>query len=234
MQAKKHTISLWVAAVLLAMIIAGAAGCNLPGSKPHIMVKQWTLEFKPPQPSDSKLPASLKVMRFQAAQAVMGNEMFYRPGPNERGAYNYNRWMVGPSDLVGDFLLRDLRAEGTLAAVFSNRQPQRPRFRLEGGVEEFLEVDSSAAGGGSQGGDAWHAALKVNLTLLDIKQDDVTKRLLFQRNYTFTSKMPKKDPAGLAEAMSQAMAEFSAQARSDIYEAIEKALKRPLRDDSKD
>jgi ABC-type uncharacterized transport system auxiliary subunit len=219
MQAKPQSLAFWAAAVLLVLAFISAAGCNLPGSKPHIMIKQWTLEYKAPQPAASKLPASLKTMRFQAAQAVMGTEMIYRPMPNERGVYNYNRWLVSPSDLVGDFLLRDLRAEGALAAVYSNRQPQRPRFRLEGGVEEFLEIDSN---------ENWHGALKVNLTLLDTKQDNITQRLLFQRNYSFTSKMASKDPDGLAKAMSHAMAKFSAQARSDILTAIEKALQKPL------
>lgn len=225
MQAEHHPLTSWVAAILLVLAIIPAAGCNLPGSKPHIMVKQWTLEYKPPQPAASQQPASLKIMRFQAAQAVMGNEMIYRPMPNERGVYNYNRWLVIPSDLVGDFLLRDLRAEAALTAVYSNRQPQRPRFKLEGGVEEFLEVDSA---------EAWRASLKVNLTLLDTKQDNITQRLLFQRNYIFTSKMASKDPAGLAQAMSRAMAKFSAQARADINKAIEKALQKPLPKDTRD
>jgi ABC-type uncharacterized transport system auxiliary subunit len=225
MQANRQPLVFWAAAVLLVLAFIPALGCNLPGSKPHVMVKQWTLEYKPPQPATSKLPASLKTMRFQAAQGVMGTEMIYRPMPNERGVYNYNRWLVSPSDLVGDFLLRDMRAEGALAAVYSNRQPQRPRFRLEGGVEEFLEVD---------GADTWHGTLKVNLTLLDTKREEITQRLLFQRNYTVISKMASKDPAGLAKAMSQAMAKFSAQARSDIYKAIEKALQKPLPKDSRD
>ena len=225
MQAKHHPLAFWAAAVFLIPAIVLAAGCNLPGTKPHIMVKQWTLEYKPPQSAASQLPASIKIMRFQAAQAVIGAEMIYRPQPNERGSYNYNRWLVSPSDLVGDFLLRDLRAESSFIAVYSDRQPQRPRFRLEGGVEEFLEIDS---------GEAWHAALKVNLTLLDTKRKRITKRLLFQRNYAFTSKMSNKNPDGLAKAMSQAMAKFSAQARADIYKAIEKALQKPLPKDTRD
>ncbi len=219
MHVKHQKLLVRAAAIWLALALLLASGCNLPGSKPSLLVKQWTFEYQAPKPADAKLPAEIKLMRFQADQASLGAEMVYRPGPNERGIYNYNRWLVSPADLVGDFLLRDLRAQGTLTAVYSNRQPQRPRFKLEGGVEQFLEVDD---------GDVWHAALKVNLTLLDTKQDDVTKRLLFQRNYAINSKMPKKDPAGLAQAMSQAMAQFSDEARADIYKAIEQALQNPL------
>ena len=222
MRVKHHTLT-FSATLGLALALLWSAGCGLPGSKPHIMVKQWTLEYQAPQPAPVKLAAEIKLVRFQAYQAYLDPEMIYRPAPNERGIYHYNRWLASPADLVGDFLLRDLRAEGALTAVYSNRQPQRPRFKLEGGVEEFLEVDSE---------EAWQAKLKVNLTLLDTKQEQVTKRLLFQRTYAFSSKMPQKDPAGLAQAMSQAMAQFSDQARADIYKAIEKALQKPLPKDA--
>jgi ABC-type uncharacterized transport system auxiliary subunit len=225
MRVKLHTLLFWAALLWLVPAILFASGCGLPKSHPPVLVKQWTLEYPAPKPGGAKLQAELKVMRLQASQALPGAEMVYRPAPNERGVYHYNRWLASPSDLVGDFLLRDLRSQGGLTVVFSNRQPQRPRFKLEGGVEEFLEVDD---------GQDWHAALKVNLTLLDTKQDDVTKRLLFQRDYTLTAPMPSKDPAGLAKAMSQAMAKFSKQARSDIYEAIKKASQKPLSKGSKD
>jgi ABC-type uncharacterized transport system auxiliary subunit len=216
---KLRTLLFWAALLGFVPALLLASGCGLPKSRPPIQIKQWTLEYPAPKPGGAKMPAELKVMRFQAVQAFLGAEMVYRPDSNERGTYNYNRWFASPSDLVGDFLLRDLRSQGGLAVVFSNRQPQRPRFMLEGGVEEFLEVDE---------GQNWYAALKVNLTLLDIKQHDATKRLLFQRDYTLTAPMQRKDPAGLAKAMSKAMAEFSEKARSDILGAIEKALQNPL------
>lgn len=225
MRVKLHTLLFWAALLWLVPAIWFAAGCGLPKSHPPVLVKQWTLEYPAPKPGRAKLQAELKVMRFQASQALLGAEMVYRPAPNERGVYHYNRWLASPSDLVGDFLLRDLRTQGGLTVVYSNRQPQRPRFMLEGGVENFLEVDE---------GQDWHAALKVNLTLLDTKQGDVTKRLLFQRDYTLTASMPSKDPAGLAKAMSQAMAKFSDKARADILEAIEGALKTPLPESSGD
>jgi ABC-type uncharacterized transport system auxiliary subunit len=225
MMVKLRTLLFWAALFCLVPALLLVSGCGLPKSRPPIQVKQWTLEYPAPKPGGAKLHAELKVMRFQAVQAFLGAEMVYRPDPNERGFYNYNRWFASPSDLVGDFLLRDLRSLDVVAVVYSNRQPQRPRFMLEGGVEEFLEVDD---------GQEWHAALKVNLTLLDTKQHDVTKRLLFQRDYTLTAPMQSKDPAGLAKAMSQAMAQFSEKARADILEAIEEALKTPLPEGSGD
>ncbi|KMY68445.1 hypothetical protein AAU61_01870 [Desulfocarbo indianensis] len=203
------------AGLLAALALLLTAACSLPGPKPPVIVKQWTLEYDAPPAAGQRLDAGLKVKRFEAAMSLMGTEMVYRPEANQRGVYAYHRWRVSPADLVGDYLLRDLRAQAALDGVYSERQMQRPRFLLEGGVEEFLEVDAAGQ---------WRASLKVSLTLLDTRKDRLPQSLLFQRQYGFSQPMPSKDPAGLAQAMSAAMAQFSQQARSDIIQAVSQAL----------
>ncbi len=223
MHSPRHPNRLHRAAwLLLAALALAAAGCGLGGGEPPLMIKQWTLEYPPPSPlppspssAGRRLPAALKVKRFGAVRALIGTDMLYRPRPNQREAYNYHRWLVSPADMVGDFLLRDLRAQAAFAAVFSSRQPQRARFVVEGGVEEFMEVD---------GEDGWQAVLRVNLALVDTKQDAAPRRLLFQRDYRFSAPMPSRDAAGLARGMSKAMEAFSQKARADLVEAVRRAL----------
>ncbi len=219
MRVKHLSLLGWAAVLTLAFALMLAVGCGLPSTQPPILVKKWALEYPPPQPGGASLPAELKLKRFQAAQAYQGSDMIFSSAPNERESYHYNRWLASPSDLVGDMLLRDLRAQGGLAGVLSSRQFQRPRFVLEGGLEEFLEKDADGA---------WQASLKVTLTLFDTKQDNAVSRLLWQRAYSQSAPMASKDPSGLAKAMSQAVAKFSARARADILAAIEEALKKPL------
>lgn len=205
------------AGLLAALALLLTSACSLPGPKPPVIVKQWTLEYDAPPAAGQRLAAGLKVKRFEAAMSLMGTDMVYRPEANQRGVYAYHRWRVSPADLVGDYLLRDLRAQAALDGVYSERQMQRPRFLLEGGVEEFLEVDAAGQ---------WRASLKVSLTLLDTKKERLPQSLLFQRQYSFSQPMPTKDPAGLAQAMSAAMAQFSQKARSDIIQAVSQALAR--------
>jgi ABC-type uncharacterized transport system auxiliary subunit len=202
------------AALAAALAILAAAGCGLR-SEPPELVRQWVLEYPPPEPGGPKLAAALVVDRLGAAEEYNSTDMVYRPAPRERGSYNYHRWRVAPGDMVGDLLLRDLRMENRLAGVFSFRQGREARFRLEGGVERMLEVDE-------KGG--WRAELWVTLALIDTREKRVDRRVALSKDYRLSRPMPSRDAPGLAAAMSAAMQELSARARADIHAAVARAL----------
>jgi ABC-type uncharacterized transport system auxiliary subunit len=205
-----------LAAGLAALALAaGLAGCGLKNQPPEL-VREWVLEYPPPEPAAARLPAALLVERLGTAMEYNSSEMVYRPAPRERASYNYHRWRVTPGDMVGDLLLRDLRAQGRLAGVFSYRQNRQARFRLEGGVERMLEVDEKAG---------WRAELWVNLALVDTRQAAVDRRVVFSRDYRLSQPMSSRDAAGLAAALSLAMQRLSAEARADIYAGVTRALK---------
>lgn len=201
--------------VLLLIALLAPAGCSMGGG-PDTMIKQWTLEYPAPLLDKIQtLPVRIKLARFTAAQAYNTAEMVYRKADFERGVYPYNRWRVNPADMIGDLLLRDLRARSRFEGVFSYRQRAKARFRLEGGVERFLEVD---AGGNLK------AELRLNLTLVDANQKNFLKRLLFQRDYSAATVMKKRNAAGLAQAMSKAMAEIAGRVVPDVYKAVQGVL----------
>jgi ABC-type uncharacterized transport system auxiliary subunit len=128
----------------------------------------------------------------------------------ERDTYQYSRWRANPGDLVTDYFLRDLREAGAFSAVFSYYQTEDARFILEGGVVEFLEVTE----GGSR-----KAALALSVTLLDMDEDEVPERIVFQKKYSHRESIGDKSPAGLAEAMSEAMQKLSGELIADIHAA---------------
>lgn len=204
---------------LLLVLALGAAGCLGLGQRPAVMVEQYTLEYPPPQPGGvAALPVGLLVERFSLAAEYSGQAMIYRPEDFRRQAYQYHRWRANPADLVTDYLLRDLVSSGLFAGVFSHRQPSPARFRLQGGVREFLEVDGN---GGPQ------AVVEVSLSLLDGDYPDLPRRLVFQRVYRQTATMAEASAPALARGMSQAMAELSQRLRDDLRQAVAQRLAHP-------
>ena len=164
-------------------------GCSW-GSAPPLAIRQWVLEYPPPaRVAGPPLEARLKLARLGSARAYLGREMVYRQEDYQRGVYPYQRWLVPPSDMVGDLLLRDLLRSGRFKQVFSYRQRDSARFRLEGGVERFLEVDGPTGP---------RAELVLNLTLLDTSQKDTIKRVLFQHRYAASQAMEQKKASALA------------------------------------
>ena len=210
--------SIWLGPWLLFILLAGCltflAGCG----KPPLVTNRFLLDYPAPVLArKALLPESIRVELFAAAQAINTTDMIYQPAPYQSAAYAYNRWQVSPGYLVTDFLLRDLRQANLFVGVFGYQQSGIGRFRLEGAVQEFAELNDPAG---------WQAVLAVSITLSDLNEAEVTRRVILQRNYRQTHPMSEKTPAGLAQAMSQAMAAVSANIIHDVYQAAAHRLGR--------
>ena len=193
--------------LLAALLIACFSGCG----KPPMLVNQYILEYPAPAVGGkAKLPAAVKVDLFSVAQTFNTYAMIYQPRPFQSQTYNYSRWRANPGYLVTDYLIRDLREAGLFKAVFGPDSSGEHRFKLEGGVAEFQEVDAA---------DGWKASLALTVTLLDTTQQELPQRVVFQKNYRVLEPLPEKTPQGLAQGMSRAMEQVSARIINDTYEA---------------
>ncbi len=207
-----------------ALLLRVATVCLLIGSlvwcgcgQPPMLAQKYLLDYPAPvAPKAAPLTDSLKVEQFAVAQAFNTTAMVYRTSPYKAENYHYSRWRVNPGYLVADYLTRDLRDSRLFKAVLPADSPSKARFSLEGGVEEIQELDL---------GSVWQASLALNLTLVDTSETEITRRVLFQKNYQATETMTEKTPAGLAQAISRALAQLSPRVITDVYQAARKVSK---------
>jgi ABC-type uncharacterized transport system auxiliary subunit len=192
------------------------SGCFcLGGASPP--EEQYTLGYPSPKLEGlSSINEVVKVNKFVAAKEFRDDTMVYSPSLLKRAAYTAAWWSVSPGDMITDFLLRDLRSSDLFRAVFSYHDDVDARFSLNGGVEEFLEIDSN---------EGPKAVLALNVTLLDLSQKDMVKRVLFQKTYRETQSMEIKSPQALARGMSIAAEKVSRALQKDIYDAIKNLAK---------
>jgi len=196
--------------LLVILLVPFLGGCG----KPPMLVNQYILEYPAPvMGGQAKIPEAVKVELFSVAQAFNTNAMVFQPQPYMSQVYSYSRWRVNPGYLVTDYLIRDLRDSGLFKAVFGPDSSREYRFKLEGGVAEFQELDEP---------DGWKASLVLTVTLLDTKQEELPQRVVFQKNYRALEPMPEKTPQGLAQGMSRAMEQVSARIINDVCEAARK------------
>jgi len=201
------TLRPWLLAPLAALLVVFLSGCG----KPPVLVNQYILEYPAPVTAGkAKIPAAVKVELFSVAQTFNTNAMVYQPQPFQSQSYNYSRWRANPGNLVTDYLIRDLRESGLFKAVFGPDGGEKSRFKLEGGVAEFQEVDAA---------DGWKASLALTVTLLDTTQEELPRRVVFQQNYRVLEPLLEKTPQGLAQGMSRAMEQVSARIINDTCEA---------------
>ncbi len=195
------------AVVLILFFLMITAGCG----KPPLVTNRFLLEYPSPVfGSKPTLKESIRVELFAVAQTINSTAMIYLPRPFETSSYVYNRWQVDPSHMVTDYLLRDLRNSRLFQGVFGHQQSGVGRFKVEGAVQQFAEVDDP---------DGWKAVLTVSVTLLDLNEAEVTRRVIMQKNYHQAEYMPEQNAHGLAQGMSRAMAVVSANIINDIYQA---------------
>jgi ABC-type uncharacterized transport system auxiliary subunit len=177
-----------------------------------VTVEQYALDYQAPAfPGRAPLAAGIKVARFSSAQEIAGTDMLIQPGPYQRQVWDYQRWRVSPADQVGDFLARDLRASGLFSLVLSHHDPSAVRFKLEGALERF-QLSQSAHGPA--------AVLEISLTLLDIRERELPRRLIFQRGYAVEVPLAQPAPLDLAQGLSRALAQLSAKIVADLHQAV--------------
>ena len=190
-----------------------AVGC-VNFKQPRNRVQHYMLEYTSPEMKDLKpLPVSLKVDRFSVAPAYNTNRIIFRDGSFKRDEYFYHKWRANPGDMVTYFLSRDIRDSGLFKAVLPHGSEFPFSCVLEGSVDEFVEWDSP---------EGWYGVLGVTITLMAENEPDVTKRILFQKTYRAEKPLTEKNPQGLTQALSLAMADISKNIIMDIYSVLKK------------
>lgn len=119
-----------------------------------------------------------------------------------------NRWASSPSVALSDLITRDLVAEGSFTAVLRRSVMDGGGVILEGGVREF---------GARQAGGIWLAVIDTDLTLFDAGSGDVIE----QRRIVLSSPMSSTGFPELAGAMSALAAQWSAEARGFVHDALD-------------
>jgi ABC-type uncharacterized transport system auxiliary subunit len=208
---KKDSIGSFLKNGMLLLLILIIAGC-FSRSKPDYMIERYMFDYITPDVADLvSISESIKVERFSVNQSFNTQSMVYKSYPFKFMTYNYSGWRVNPADMVTDYLLRDLRNANIFLAVFSHHDIEKTRFVIEGQVQDFLESSDK---------DVAKAILSVNISLLDMDKKEITRRVVFQRQYSFQEQIREHTPEELARGMSINMSRLSKQLMKDIHKAI--------------
>lgn len=186
------------------------------GSKAPYLVEQYVLDYPPPVLENiNKIEASIKFTRFSVAHIYNNTYMNYKINPYKIRAYSYSKWRVNPGDLVSDYIIRDLRNANMFIAVMSYHEPENPRFIVEGGVEEFVELIEK---------DKSYAYIALSLVLVDNKEREITGKVVFQKKYYAKEPMQDHSPEAFARSISIALSRLSGQFMNDLYLATKKRM----------
>jgi cholesterol transport system auxiliary component len=208
---KNDFLRMYIGAGIIFIVLVLFTGCFQRTKTPYV-VEYFTFDYSSPVvPGLTSIDGLIRIERFSVAHSFNSTAMVFKPQAYRIDSYSHSRWRVNPGDMTGDFLIRDLRKAALFKEVFSYHSDERVRFTLEGAIEEFFESDE---------GPASNAILIVNVTLLDMNEKEITRRLRFQKTYRYSKALNEKSPEGFAKGMSANMALFSDQLIKDLNSAL--------------
>jgi len=192
----------------LALLLSACIELKQPSNK----IDYYCLEYVPPRLQGLQpLSEAIKVETFSVAPLYNTHKIIYRDKSYQRAAYTYHKWRANPGKSVTQLLVRDLQQSRLFKAVLTSDSKFPFAYVLEGTVDEFLESDSA---------DGCQAVLALNIVLMAEQETKTGKKILFQKTYQVSKPCKQKNPSALAEAMSLAMSEASANITNDVYENL--------------
>ena len=197
--------------VLLALALAAAGCISVGGGSDPVDRRAYDL-LAPlaatgnPPPADG--PEVLLVEPFSVDPGIDREELVWRRGSVESGAYQDFRWIRPPETGVRAVLAEALRRSGAAAAVVTDPATTTAEYTLRGHVARCDEVDT---------GTQWLGALEIRVTLTRNRDGEE----ILRRTYSRQLPAAKRNPTAVVEAIRKGLDEIGAALVVDVRTLLE-------------
>jgi cholesterol transport system auxiliary component len=149
----------------------------------------------------------LLVSELSAAPGYDSQRLAYRVSTHELRYYLHRQWISEPTRMLGDMLIRHLKASGRFSQVARSEKLRDPDAVLDTTIDAIEEVDLP---------DGWLARLAMSFQLRRPDSEQVLLR------HTFDVSMPcaKRHPAEVAKTVSEIFARESERLGRRLGEAL--------------
>lgn len=197
-------------AVTVLLLGALLSGC-FHLSQPSPDIRDYRLSYPPPTMSGQALPVTLRIAPLGVAAMYDRQPIVYANDAYSGGTYYYARWSTNPGAMLTDLLARDLADSHLYAAVQQGPSAVPNDYQLGGEVEEIEERMTAGS---------CTARLRLRALLVRIRAGSTP--VVLQTGYAAEQPCVCNDARALAEAMSKAVEQVSAQLQQGVYDAIAK------------
>ncbi len=194
-----------------ALLLLGGllAGC-VHLSQPSPDIREYRLAYTPPPMTGQPLPVTLRIASLGVAAMYDRQPIVYGDDAYSGGTYYYARWSTSPSAMLTDLLARDFVDSHLYAAVQQGPSPVPNDYQLGGEIEEIQEHMSPTG---------CTARLRLRALLVRLR---AASPVVLQNSFAAEAPCGCNEVRELAEAMSKAMEQVSAQLQQAVYDAIAK------------
>jgi ABC-type uncharacterized transport system auxiliary subunit len=150
------------------------------------------------------LPITLLIGRLKASHLYREDRIVYSKRGEEMGAYEYQRWAEPPTEMIEQFLLRELRMSGHYAGIYHLSSARSGDYVLHGSLFDFREVS----------GESLLARVALDLELRDMK----TGSTVWTHYYTHDEPVNSKDILAVVAALDRNVQRAASEIRVSLEE----------------
>jgi ABC-type uncharacterized transport system auxiliary subunit len=189
-------------AAVVFLLATAASGCG--GARPS---KYYELQMpaQPPAAATNPYPVVLLVGRLGAPDLLRGDRLVYRTGPEEMGAYEYQRWVERPTEMIEGMLIETLRDSGRFRSVGRAGSRSKADYILRGHLSRLEEVDDPSG-------------IKASVALeLELFHSD-TSETVWYRSYSHDEPVSGKAMAAIVRALDKNVQMAIQQLTADVLQ----------------
>jgi ABC-type uncharacterized transport system auxiliary subunit len=201
-------------AACASLLAALAAGCISVGGDGR-PVDRRAYDLLPERPGDppaapvpAEGPETLWVEPFTTDAALDREEVVWRRGGVESGAWEHHRWARPPAEAVRGLVADALARGGVCAVVATDPRPLGADYHLRGHLARCDEEDA---------GDRWTGVLELRVAL--VRTRDGTEVL--RRTYARVEPAAARNPPGVVRALRAAAAAAARDLAAAVAEVLE-------------
>jgi cholesterol transport system auxiliary component len=174
-----------VAFLVIGVLLASGCGAVRPSKYYQLALPNDLGSTKAADP----IPITLLIGRLKASHLYREDRIVYSSKNEQMGTYEYQRWAEPPTEMIDQILLRELRASGHFAGVYTQSGEAGGDYLLHGSLFDFKEVS----------GEPVLARLSLELALRDMK----TGNTVWTHSYSHDELVDTKDISGIVAALSK-------------------------------
>ncbi|MHC4820903.1 MAG: ABC-type transport auxiliary lipoprotein family protein [Planctomycetota bacterium] len=200
------------AALLLAVFLL--SGCVTIGGEEPVEERIYDIVLSVPtgEGIEAEGPESLQVAPFSVDPALDRDEMVWRQGEVESGAWGHHRWARPPAVMARSAVTATLRGAAVCAVVASEPETESADYVLRAHLERFEEMDRE---------DGWYGLVTLTLTM-----DARDGREVLRRTVSVEERAEKRHPKAVAVALRASLEAAAGTVRSLVAEALERERRR--------
>jgi ABC-type uncharacterized transport system auxiliary subunit len=169
----------------LALCLAIMNGCG--AARPSKFYQLSLPSERTAAENSAPYPVTLLLGPITTSRLYRDDHIIYTSSGEAMGTYEYARWAEPPSEMMGDFLLRELRFSRRYQHVYSLRSDVRGDYLLRGHLYDFREISGN--------GLAARVAFEFEL------HDSKTGATVWSASYAHDEPVAGKDVSAVVSAM---------------------------------